>query len=98
MMEPRYRDVKSNQIPEVTQDSGTKIRIICGKAEGQQGPVRDIVIDPEYLDVIVPAALNSPIRPSGGIRYLHTSSTEKGISARRRNRFPMTWKAATISI
>jgi len=55
MMDPRYRDVKSNQIPEVTQDSGTKIRIICGKADGQQGPVRDIVIDPEYLDVTVPA-------------------------------------------
>jgi hypothetical protein len=55
MMEPRYRDVKSKQIPEVVLENGTKIKIICGKVGGQEGPVRDIVIDPEYLDVTVPA-------------------------------------------
>jgi redox-sensitive bicupin YhaK (pirin superfamily) len=55
MMEPRYRDVKSRQIPEVVLENGTKIKIICGKVGGQEGPVRDIVIDPEYLDVTVPA-------------------------------------------
>lgn len=55
MMDPRYRDIKSNQIPVVSLDDGTKIRIICGNAGGQQGPVRDIVTDPEYLDVTVPA-------------------------------------------
>jgi hypothetical protein len=55
MMDPRYRDVKSKQIPGVILDNGTKIKIICGNVDGQQGPVRDIVIDPEYLDVTVPA-------------------------------------------
>lgn len=55
MMEPRYRDVKSRQIPELVLENGTKIKIICGKVGGQEGPVRDIVIDPEYLDVTVPA-------------------------------------------
>ncbi|MDN3510954.1 MAG: pirin family protein [Candidatus Jettenia sp.] len=55
MTEPRYRDVKSNQIPEAVLENGTKIRIICGKVNGKQGPVRDIIIDPEYIDVIVPA-------------------------------------------
>ena len=55
MMEPRYRDVKSPQIPEVVLDDGTKIKIICGKVSGQSGPVRDIVIDPEYLDISVPS-------------------------------------------
>jgi redox-sensitive bicupin YhaK (pirin superfamily) len=55
MMEPRYRDVKSDQIPEVLLDNGTKIRIICGKVGNEQGPVKDIVIDPEYLDITVPA-------------------------------------------
>jgi redox-sensitive bicupin YhaK (pirin superfamily) len=54
MMDPRYRDVKSAQIPEVELANGTKIRIICGKVGDQQGPVRDIVIDPEYLDVTIP--------------------------------------------
>jgi redox-sensitive bicupin YhaK (pirin superfamily) len=55
MMEPRYRDVKSEQIPEVVLETGTKIKIICGKGGDREGPVRDIVIDPEYLDVTVPA-------------------------------------------
>jgi len=54
MMEPRYRDVKSRQIPEVVLETGTKIKIICGKVGDREGPVRDIVIDPEYLDVTVP--------------------------------------------
>jgi redox-sensitive bicupin YhaK (pirin superfamily) len=51
MMDPRYRDVKSTQIPEVTLDSGAKVKIICGKVKGVSGPVKDIVIDPEYIDV-----------------------------------------------
>jgi redox-sensitive bicupin YhaK (pirin superfamily) len=55
MMEPRYRDVRREQIPEVSLDGGVKLKIICGKVNGVQGPVHDIVIDPEYLDVIVPA-------------------------------------------
>ena len=55
MMEPRYRDVKSIQIPEVLLETGTKIKIICGKVGDREGPVQDIVIDPEYLDVTVPA-------------------------------------------
>ncbi len=55
MMDPRYRDVKSGQVPEVVLKDGAKIRIICGTVDGKQGPVRDIVIDPEYLDVTIPA-------------------------------------------
>ena len=55
MMEPRYRDVKKDTIPQVKRKDGTTIRIISGKVDGVQGPVTDIVIDPEYLDVSVPA-------------------------------------------
>jgi redox-sensitive bicupin YhaK (pirin superfamily) len=55
MMEPRYREVKDRQIPAVVLKDGTRIRIICGRVQDQQGPVRDIVTDPEYLDVTVPA-------------------------------------------
>lgn len=55
MMDPRYRDVKQKTIPEVKRKDGTAIKIICGKVDGVQGPVRDIVIEPEYLDVSVPA-------------------------------------------
>jgi redox-sensitive bicupin YhaK (pirin superfamily) len=55
MMAPRYRDIRSSQVPEVTLKNGARIKIICGNVNGTQGPVRDIIIDPEYLDVTVPA-------------------------------------------
>jgi redox-sensitive bicupin YhaK (pirin superfamily) len=55
MTQPCYRDVTKDQIPEVVLDNGTTIRIICGKAYGKQGPVQDILIDPSYLDIRVPA-------------------------------------------
>jgi len=55
MMEPRYRDVKSADIPEVELDGGVRVKVIAGEVSGFKGPVGDIVIDPEYLDVTVPA-------------------------------------------
>jgi len=55
MMDPRYRDVKDSQIPVADLGNGVKARVICGEAGGVTGPVKDIVIDPAYLDVTVPA-------------------------------------------
>lgn len=55
MMDPRYRDVKAADIPEVVLDRGIRIKIVSGTVNDVQGPVRDIVIDPEMLDVSVPA-------------------------------------------
>ena len=55
MMDPRYRDVKSRQIPEIAFDHGVKVKIISGEVKGVEGPVQDIVIDPHYLDVTVPS-------------------------------------------
>ncbi len=55
MMPPRYRDVKSDEIPLITLENGVQIKIICGRVNNVQGPVRDIMIDPEYLDITVPA-------------------------------------------
>ena len=55
MMGPRYREVKENQIPHVTLKSGTLVRIVCGEFEDVKGPVRDILTNPEYLDVTIPA-------------------------------------------
>jgi quercetin 2,3-dioxygenase len=54
MMTPRYRDIKAADIPEVHLDNGIKIKIICGQVGETLGPVRDIVTDPEYLDITVP--------------------------------------------
>ncbi|MBI5674907.1 MAG: pirin family protein [Nitrospirae bacterium] len=55
MMDPRYRDVKRSQIPEVVLENGVKIKIICGKVGKVEGPVQDIIIDPQYLDITVPS-------------------------------------------
>jgi len=55
MMDPRYRDVANEQIPEVKLPNDTTIKIISGEVAGIKGPVQDIVIDPEYIDVTVPA-------------------------------------------
>jgi redox-sensitive bicupin YhaK (pirin superfamily) len=55
MMDPRYRDVQSRDIPEVTAEGGARVKVVCGEVHGVKGPVGDIVIEPEYLDVTVPA-------------------------------------------
>jgi redox-sensitive bicupin YhaK (pirin superfamily) len=54
MMDPRYRGVTGSEIPEVEKENGVRVRIICGTVDGISGPVKDIVTDPEYLDVSVP--------------------------------------------
>jgi len=55
MMEPRYRDVTAAQIPVVALKNGVQVRVVCGGVAGVKGPVQDIVIDPQYLDVSVPS-------------------------------------------
>jgi redox-sensitive bicupin YhaK (pirin superfamily) len=54
MTAPRYQEVKAAQIPEVTEDDGTRARIVCGTFWGKTGPVEGIPADPTYLDVSVP--------------------------------------------
>ncbi len=54
MTAPRYQDVVSGDVPEVTDDDGTSVRIICGEFWGKTGPVDGIATDPRYLDVWVP--------------------------------------------
>lgn len=49
--EPRYREVKKEQIPGVSIDKDIRARIISGELENVRGPVRDILVEPEYLDV-----------------------------------------------
>jgi redox-sensitive bicupin YhaK (pirin superfamily) len=43
------------EIPDVVDDDGTRVRIICGDFWGKRGPVDGIAADPRYLDVVVPA-------------------------------------------
>lgn len=64
MMKPRYREVKSGQVPSVSPGEGTQIKIIAGRIEGKEGPIRDLIVEVEYLDVTIQSGkeLSHPIR------------------------------------
>ena len=55
MTAPRYQDIKAADIPEIVDDDGTRVRIVCGDFWGKRGPVEGVAADPRYLDVWVPA-------------------------------------------
>jgi len=48
---PRYQEVKAGEVPLLTDDDGTRVRIVCGSFWGARGPVDGIAADPVYLDV-----------------------------------------------
>jgi redox-sensitive bicupin YhaK (pirin superfamily) len=54
MTAPRYQDVQGGEIPEVTDNDGTRARIICGSFWGKTGPVDGIAAEPRYIDIWVP--------------------------------------------
>ena len=53
MTAPRYQDVPSKEIPEVIDDDGTRVRVICGEFWGKRGPVDGVAAEPRYLDIFV---------------------------------------------
>lgn len=53
MMNPRYRDITKEQIPEVIVNDTVRVKVICGEVNGVKGPVQDIITEPEYLDVSI---------------------------------------------
>ncbi len=54
MTPPRYQGVEASQIPNITDDDGTHVRLVCGKFWGKSGPVDGVAADPIYLDVSIP--------------------------------------------
>jgi redox-sensitive bicupin YhaK (pirin superfamily) len=54
MTAPRYQDVLGKDVPEVVDDDGTSVRIVCGSFWGKSGPVDGVAADPRYLDIFVP--------------------------------------------
>ncbi len=57
MSTPHYQEVKSAEIPDVTDDDGTRVRVVCGDFWGKKGAVDGIAAEPIYLDVSVPPGL-----------------------------------------
>jgi quercetin 2,3-dioxygenase len=62
MTAPRYQDVAGRDVPEVTDDDGTRVRVVCGSFWGKTGPVDGIAADPRYLDVSVPPGLRKRLQ------------------------------------
>jgi len=54
MTAPHYQEVKAGEIPVITDDDGTEVRIVCGNFWGRKGPVDGIAAEPMYLDISVP--------------------------------------------
>jgi redox-sensitive bicupin YhaK (pirin superfamily) len=54
MTAPRYQDIKGADIPDIIDDDGTRVRVVCGEFWGKRGPVEGVAADPRYLDVCVP--------------------------------------------
>ena len=59
---PRYQDIPAPEIPDVVDDDGTRVRVICGDFWGKRGPVDGIAADPRYLDVSVPPGRRKTLR------------------------------------
>jgi redox-sensitive bicupin YhaK (pirin superfamily) len=62
MTPPRYQEVQSSDIPEVVDDDGTRIRVICGNVWGARGPIDGIAADPNYVDVSVPPGVKKRLK------------------------------------
>ena len=82
MMHPRYRDISAAQIPTVTLEDGVEIKVICGKVGEVSGPVTDVMIEPEYLDVRLPPGTTFS-RPTPAdhtvFAYVHAGSGRFGV-------------------
>ena len=58
LCDPWYRDIQSDDVPEVRTDNGVLVRVIAGLSHGTVGAVVREHTEPLYLDVQFPAAAN----------------------------------------
>jgi len=66
MMDPRYRDIKAEDVPAVEPDKGVEVRLIAGCLGRARGPVRDIVDTITSMDVTIAAGRRfEPRLPAG---------------------------------
>jgi quercetin 2,3-dioxygenase len=77
MTAPRYQDVAARDIPEITDDDGTSVRVVCGEFWGRRGPVEGVAADPRYLDIWVPPGKKKTLqveRPRHAFAYVFDGS------------------------
>ncbi len=63
MMDPRYQEIPASGIPAISPGNGISVKVIAGSVDGTEGPVRDIVADPVFLDGTVDSGIewNYPV-------------------------------------
>ena len=61
MTKPRYQDVKAADIPEIVDDDGTRVRVVCGDFWGARGPIDGVAAEPRYLDISVPPGVRKTL-------------------------------------
>jgi redox-sensitive bicupin YhaK (pirin superfamily) len=66
MTKPRYQDIGAKDIPEVTDDDGTRVRVVVGDFWGKKGPVEGVAAEPRYLDVWVPPGKKKSLKVERG--------------------------------
>jgi redox-sensitive bicupin YhaK (pirin superfamily) len=62
MTSPHYQDIEGGDIPDITEDDGTRARIITGEFWGKSGPVTGIAANPRFLDITVPPGKDRVIK------------------------------------
>ncbi len=53
MIDPHYQEVKKDQIPALSPSPNVTVKIICGEIDGTLGPVQDLAVETEYLDIVL---------------------------------------------
>ena len=77
MTAPRYQDVQGKDVPEVIEDDGTAVRIVCGSFGGKTGPVDGVAAEPRYLDISVPPGVRKRLAvetPRNAFAYVFAGS------------------------
>lgn len=89
MMGPRYRDLRAADILGCPLDSGGKVKVLAGSFNGCRGPVKDLIGDPEYLDVSLSgsAEFAHPVA-EGHTAFAYVLEGEGGFAPRQEKAIP----------
>lgn len=78
MMDPRYQEINCADIPTLTLEDDVLVKVICGEFAGVRGPAENIVINPQYLDITVPAKTRFVISTNQGYTVIAYVMEGKG--------------------